>query len=144
MKILRISVQNKLSKLVQLAIDQQKSFIRGIFSLLDGGKANRKPILRPNLRDIKRIKTKLCGICLIWVHNLHMRRPLDLLTGLDCLPKVTFGVVWIFATEDGRLICSELLLAVFGDEMVFDVNELTILVDPELVNSLMKTLDIYR
>lgn len=68
---------------------------------------------QPNLWVIKRIKSKLIGIRLFSIHDLHMSRPLNLLTLLNGLPKISLRVIRILAANLYGVTASELLLIVF-------------------------------
>lgn len=54
-----------------------------------------EPVARPDLRDAKRVKSKNVRISLFRLHDLDFGSPLDLLTILDGVPKVTLRVVRI-------------------------------------------------
>jgi hypothetical protein len=56
--------------------------------------------------------------------------PFNLLPVLDSVPKLTLGVIRVHSTDPRCFIGRKLLLAVFSEEMIFDVDELPILVNP--------------
>ena len=84
----------------------------------------------PDFGHIEGIETELFCICFIRLHNLHIGGPLDLLALLNSLPQLTFRVVRVFTTDADGLWPSQLLLSMFCDEVVLDVDKLTLCVDP--------------
>jgi hypothetical protein len=56
--------------------------------------------------------------------------PGDLLSVLNCTPEVTLRVIRVFATQTRGFLSGELLLTVFRQEVVFNVDEFAILVYP--------------
>src|SRR6478735_7218026 len=59
-----------------------------------------------------------------------MSRPLNLLTLFNGLPKISLRVIGIFTAHLHSFTVSELLLTVLCDEVVFDVDELSVGVYP--------------
>lgn len=59
-----------------------------------------------------------------------MSSPLDVLTLLNSLPEISIGVIGVFTTHLHGFAVGELLLAMLGDEVIFDVDELSICIDP--------------
>jgi hypothetical protein len=107
MEIFRVRVENKSAELV-----------------------HGKLLPRPDFGDIKRVETELVGVCLLGLHDLHVRRPLEVLTGFDGVPEISLRVVGILATCLDGLFVGELFLSVLGQEMVLDVHEVAIFVHP--------------
>ena len=85
---------------------------------------------RPNLGNIKRIEYKFIRISLSRIHDLNMRSPLNLFALLNSLPEISLGVVGIFTAHLHSFTVCELLLAVLGDEVVLDVDKLSVGVNP--------------
>lgn len=85
---------------------------------------------RPDLSDIEGVKTELVWIGLIRFHDLDHGSPLNLLALLDSLPEVALRVVGVLTAHLCGLLLCELLLAVLGDEVVFDIDEPALSVDP--------------
>jgi hypothetical protein len=83
----------------------------------------------PDFGNIERIEAKLLGIGVLWFHDLDHGGPLDFLASLDGLPEVALGVVGVFTAHPSGFFLRELLLAVLGDEVVFDVDKLALLVN---------------
>lgn len=84
----------------------------------------------PNLGDVEGIEAEFIGVSLLRLHDLNLGRPFDLLATLNGFPEISFGVVRILTTHlNGFLVC-ELLLTVLCDEVILDVDEFTVLVDP--------------
>jgi len=84
----------------------------------------------PDFRNIERVKAKDFNVCVCWVHDLNLCVPNNLLSILDSLPEFLFRIIGVDARHLDRLGSGVLLLSVLGDEMIFDVNELALLVDP--------------
>lgn len=95
--------------------------------------AYRELLLRPHLGHIERIETELRWIGFLGLHDLDMRRPGNLFALLDGLPKVAFRPVRIGTAVILRFIGVELFLAVVCKEMILDIYEFAILVDPILL-----------
>lgn len=107
MEILRILVQHQLSELL-----------------------HRKLISWPDLGNIERIETELLRIRIFGLHDLHLGSPLELLASFNTFPKLLLGLVRVDSRHLDGLVSGKLLLAVLGDEVVLNVDELALLVDP--------------
>ena len=84
-----------------------------------------------DLGHVKGVEAELFGVGVVGLHDLDFGHPFDLFAGFDCFPEVALRVVWVFAGDADGLGLGELLLAVFGDEVVFDVDEFAGSIDPE-------------
>ena len=89
----------------------------------------------PDLCHVERIEAKYRRIGLLWLHDLHVSRVGDLFAFLDGLPEVLLRIVGVDATHLNCLLAGELLLATVGEEMVLDINELALGVDPACVST---------
>ena len=87
-------------------------------------------LLRPHLGDIKGIEPQLLRIRLLWLHDLHGRGVRDLLTLFNGLPQVFLAVIRVDPGHLDSFLTRELLLSRVGEEVVLDVHELTLGVDP--------------
>lgn len=85
---------------------------------------------RPYFSHVKRVKAQFGGIGLLRLHYLDLRSPSDTLTPFDGLPKVSLGIVGVLTRHADCFTPGELLLAMIGDEMILDVDELSIIIDP--------------
>lgn len=90
----------------------------------------RELVSGPDLGHVKGVKAEKVGVGLLGLHHLDEGSPLNLLAGLNGVPEVTLGIIWITAAHSNSLGIGKLLLAVLGEEGVLDVHELTLLVDP--------------
>jgi hypothetical protein len=66
----------------------------------------------------------------VWLHDLNAGGPLYLFSLFDTLPKFSLGVIRILPTDLDGLIGCELVLTVLGQEVILDVDKLSLLVDP--------------
>lgn len=107
MVVLGVLVQHKLAKVVH-------------WELISG----------PDLGDVERIESERFWVGVFRLHDLHLGRPLDLAAVLDDLPEVALAVVWVLARDADSFWLGELLLAMLGNEVVFDVDKLALLVHP--------------
>lgn len=99
-------------------------------SILGDGNAYRKLAFGPNLGDIKWVKSKVIWISLVRLHDLNMRSPGDLFATFNGPPKVTLGVIRVFAAKPRGFVGSELLLTVIGEEMILYIDKFAVFVDP--------------
>ncbi|KAF5613859.1 isoflavone reductase like IRL [Fusarium subglutinans] len=81
---------------------------------------------QPNLCDIKKIKPEFIKIRLSRIHGLNISCLLNLIPLLDNLPEISLGVIRILTTHLHSFTVSELLLTVLCDEVVFDVDKLSV------------------
>lgn len=126
MEVLWVLVQDQAAELVHL---YRLSAI-GPYTLLLETCAYWKLRTGPDFRDIERVKAQLFWVRLIGLHDLHLGRPLNLFSTLNGLPQLLLGIVWVLARNLDCFWLSELLLAVFGHEMVLDVHKFALPVDP--------------
>ncbi len=84
----------------------------------------------PDFGNIERVKAEYVNVCVRWLHDLDLCVPYNLLSVFDSFPEFLLRIVGILARDPDRFWTGELLLSVFGNEMVFDVNKFAILVDP--------------
>ena len=84
----------------------------------------------PDFGNIKWIKPKDIRICFFGLHDLYICCPFDLLTILHSFPKFTLRVIRIYPTDPCSFIGRKLLLAMFGKEVILDVDELPSFVYP--------------
>ena len=84
----------------------------------------------PDFGYIKGIKAELVCIGFFGLHDLDIGFPGEFFTFLDGFPELLLCVVWILARVHDGFRLSELLLAVGGEEVIFDVDKLAIRVDP--------------
>lgn len=89
----------------------------------------------PHFGHVKGVEAELLGICILRLHNLHLGRPFDLFTSLDGLPQIPLREVGVLARDTVGFSRGILLLAVLGDEVILDIHELALLVDPALLVS---------
>jgi hypothetical protein len=80
--------------------------------------------------DVEGVKSEFLWIGVLRLHNLNHSCPFNLFALLDRLPQITLGVVRILTTHARGFLLSELLLTVLGDEMILDVDELALGIDP--------------
>lgn len=85
-------------------------------------------IPRPYFGHVKRVEVQFVGF--IRIHDLDFCSPGNRLASFDSLPEVSFRIVGILARHTNCFMPGELLLAVIGDKMILDVDELSVLVDP--------------
>ena len=105
--VLRVLVQDNLSELLE-----------------------RELLARPDLGDIKGVESELSWVGLFRLHCLDVCSPLRVLLGLNLLVKLALGVVRVLATKTVRLLTSELLLTVLGEEGVLDIHKLALGIHP--------------
>lgn len=91
---------------------------------------HQKLIPRPHLGDVERVEAELVGIGLLRLHNLHMGGSFKVLTALNGAPRITLGVIRVLTAHVDGLSVGELLLVVLCDEVIFDVDDLALLVYP--------------
>lgn len=84
----------------------------------------------PYFGHVERIIAEFLRISFLRLHDLHFRSPGDRFTPLDGLPEVSLGVIGVLARHADRLAPRELLLAAVGEEVILDVDELPVIVDP--------------
>ena len=84
----------------------------------------------PDLGHVKGVESQLGRIGIVGLHDLHLGRPFHLLSSLHFLPQFLLGVIGIFSGDTDRFGLRELLLAMLGDEVVLDVDEFALVVDP--------------
>ena len=84
----------------------------------------------PNFGHIEGVEAKFVRVCFLGFHDLDFGGPFDFLAGFDGFPELLFGVVWVLAGDADGFGLGQLLLAVLGDEVVFDPDEFAVLVDP--------------
>ena len=101
-----------------LVEDQVSEFVHG------------KLVPRPDFGHIKGIEAELVCIGFIGLHDLDVGFPGDFLTFLDGFPELLLGVVGVLARGHDGFRLGELLLAVGGEKVIFDVDKLALRVDP--------------
>ena len=84
----------------------------------------------PDFGHIKRIEAELVCIGFFRLHDLDVGFPGYFFTFLDGFPKLLLGVVWVLARSHDGFGFGELLLAVGGEEVILDVDEFTLRVNP--------------
>jgi hypothetical protein len=68
------------------------------------------------------------------VHDLNKDIPLGIVSSLDSLEHVPDHVIWVFTRNSSSLLCGEVLDALLGLDVNFDVLERAIL--EEVINNL--------
>lgn len=84
----------------------------------------------PDFCDIEGIEAKLVWISIFGLHDLNLRSPLNFLAPLNRLVEISLGVVGVLTTHLCGLFLRELFLAVLGNKVVLDVDELAIGIHP--------------
>ena len=72
------------------------------------------------------------------MHYLNISFPDNLLAIFDSIPELTFGIVWVFSRKPDSFWLGELLLAMLGKEVIFDINEFALFVYPIYIDQLTK------
>lgn len=91
---------------------------------------HREFIPRPYFGHVKRVEPQFLRIGFVGLHDLVFCSPGDFFAPFNGLPEVSFGIIWILARLTDCFAPGELLLAVVGDEVILDVDELSGLVNP--------------
>lgn len=89
-----------------------------------------EPFPRPEFGHIEGVKAKLIGIRITGIHDLDLGFPDKLFSRFNGILELSLEVVSILARDSYRLGLGKLLLPMFGEEVVFDVDEFTFLVNP--------------
>jgi hypothetical protein len=84
----------------------------------------------PDLGDVEGVEAEFVWVCFFGLHDLDFGGPFDFLAGFDGFPELLLGVVGVLAGDADGFGLGELFLAVLGDEVVFDPDELAVLVYP--------------
>lgn len=95
-----------------------------------GGTTYRELAPRPYFSHVERVEAEFLGIGFLGLHDLHFRSPGNWFAPFDGLPKVPFGIVRVLARHADCFAPRELLLAMVGEEVILDIDELSFLVDP--------------
>lgn len=125
-EILGILVQDHAAEVMHLILSVHqlhlfRRFFLGAYGELISG---------PDFGNIERVKAEYIDVCVRWLHDLDLCVPYNLFSILDGFPEFLLRIIGILARDPDRFWTGELLLSVFGNEMVFDINELALLVDP--------------
>jgi len=85
----------------------------------------------PDLGHIEGVESQFGRVRVFSLHDLDLGCPFLLFTPLHLLPKLLLGIVWILSRDANGFWLGELLLAMLGDEVVLDVNELALRINPD-------------
>ena len=88
----------------------------------------------PDFGYIERLKPHLFCVSALGLDNLDIRLPHHLLSVFDGIPELLLGIVWVLARDPGCLGLTKLLLPMLGQEVILDVDEFAVFVDPEYVS----------
>lgn len=83
----------------------------------------------PHFCDIERIERS--GCCLFGSHDLVLCMPSGMISSLDSMPQIAFGIIWIDSAHLLGFFCSKLLLSMLGEKVIFDIMNITFLIDPD-------------
>ena len=84
----------------------------------------------PDFGYIKGIEAELVRISFFGLHDLYVSFPGKFFAFLDGFPELLLRVVWVFAQSYDGFRLGELLLAVGGEKLIFDVDKFAIRIDP--------------
>lgn len=82
-------------------------------------------LVRPHLGHIKDVP--LVGFGVLWIHGLDVNAPDGIVLSLDGLVQVLQEEVWILSGDSGGFLLREILDALLGLDVHFDVFERAIL-----------------
>ena len=57
--------------------------------------------------------------------------PSGMISSLNSMPQIAFGIIWIDSAHLLGFLCSKLLLSVLGEKVIFDIMNITFLIDPD-------------